>query len=156
MRRSVLHRRSRAGVGAISESRSADYGRCAVSRLSTPAPETYKHRTNYFLDAPSGHHTDIANFERVIYRDVYPGVDVVFYGKNGQIEYDFILKPDADPAKIQFAFAGAQKIEVDPAGDLLIHTAAGTLKQHQPQVYQEHDGQREAVAASYRVLLGNQ
>jgi len=91
----------------------------------------------------------------VIYRDVYPGVDVVFYGKNGQIEYDFILKPDADPAKIQFAFAGAQKIEVDPAGDLLIHTAAGTLKQHQPQVYQEHDGQREAVAASYRVLLGN-
>lgn len=115
-----------------------------------------EHKSNYlFGESTERQYTDIPNFERVVYRAVYPGVDAVFYGRNGEIEYDFVLQPGADPKRIELAFAGARKIELDAQGDLLVHTTGGVLRQHKPVVYQERDGKREVVASKYRLLRGN-
>jgi hypothetical protein len=118
--------------------------------------ERSEHKTNYFVgDHPSDYRTDIPNYARVLYRQVYPGIDVAFYGRNGAVEYDLLLRPGADPGRIEMDFAGAEKLELDASGDLLIHTGAGVLTQHRPAVFQERDGAREAVAADYRVVDGN-
>ena len=109
------------------------------------------HRTNYFIgDDPARYHTDIWNFEQVMYRDVYPGVDVLFYGQNGNIEYDLVLQPGADLGRIELAFRGAAKIRIDSSGDLVVTTAMGSLKQRRPSVYQVIAGERTPVAARYR------
>lgn len=114
------------------------------------------HKTHYFLgDSAGQQYRDIANFGKVVYRSIYPGVDAVFYGKNGEVEYDFILEPGADPRKIQIEFTGARKIEVDAGGDLLVHTAGGVLRQHKPFVYQLLQGERHEIASHYRVLGEN-
>jgi hypothetical protein len=123
-----------------------------------------KHKTNYFLgDAPGEaaagqaerQFTDVPNFERVRFRSVYPGVDALFYGRNGEVEYDLVLQPGADPSRIELSFAGARKIEIDAQGDLLVHTADGVLRQHKPTVYQEKNGLRQAIASHYRLVRGN-
>lgn len=120
------------------------------------AYEPSEHKTNYFVgDGPSDFRTDIPNYARVLYRQVYPGIDVSFYGKNGMVEYDLLLQPGADPGRIELDFAGANKLEVDAAGDLRIHTPAGVLVQHRPIVFQEQDGKRDAIASDYRVLDGS-
>lgn len=114
------------------------------------------HRTHYLIgDDPSQFRTDIANFERVVYGDVYPGVDVVFYGQNGRIEYDFILKPGSDLSNIELAFVGARDVRIGSEGDLVVETASGTITQHRPTVFQEVDGKRALVAGGYRSVGTN-
>lgn len=114
------------------------------------------HKTNYFLgDSAERQFKDIPNFESVAYRSIYPGIDAVFYGKNGAVEYDLVLEAGADPRKIELGFAGARKLEVDARGDLLVHTAQGVLRQHKPVVYQMRGGERRVVASAYEVRPGN-
>jgi hypothetical protein len=111
-----------------------------------------EHLTNYlFSDTAERQYVDIPNFERVRYLGVYPGVDAVFYGRNGKIEYDLILQPGADARRVELSFAGARKLQVNSQGDLLVHTANGVLRQHKPAVYQERGGQRQEVVSKYRV-----
>jgi len=127
----------------------------ANPRPALVAQELSEHKTNYLVgDGPSDFRTDIPNFARVLYRQVYPGIDIAFYGKDGGIEYDLILQPGADPDRIELDFDGASKLELDASGDLLIHTPAGVLTQHRPAAFQERDGKREVVAADYQVLDG--
>ncbi len=84
--------------------------------------------TNYFIgNDPNEWQTDIASFGRVDYDDVYPGIDLAYYGKNQQLEYDFIVSPGADPNAIALNFAGADGLEINPQGDLIVHTAAGDV-----------------------------
>lgn len=110
------------------------------------------HRTHYFLgEDRAARYTDIPNFERVLYKAIYPGVDAVFYARDGEIEYDLVLAPRADPRRIALAFDGARRLALDRSGDLLIHTDQGVLVQRKPVVYQERDGRRTPVAASYRI-----
>ena len=61
---------------------------------------------------------------RVQYQDVYPGIDLVYYGNQRQLEYDFVVSPGADPSSIALGFRGAEQLEVDGEGDLVLHTAA--------------------------------
>jgi hypothetical protein len=126
------------------------------SRPELEAQEPSEHRTNYFIgNEPSDFRTDIPNYGRVLYRRLYPGVDLAFYGKDGGIEYDLMLQPGADPDQIELDLSGASKLEVDASGDLLIHTSAGgVLTQHRPAAFQERNGHREAVDASYQILDG--
>jgi len=80
-------------------------------------------KTNYFIgDDPQQWHMNINNFARVHYREIYKGVDVVYYGNQHQLEYDFIVSPDADPRSIALEFAGAQNIKVDAQGELILRT----------------------------------
>jgi hypothetical protein len=116
---------------------------------------------NYFIGRdPSMWRTNIPTYQKVEYKQIYPGIDLVYYGNEGQLEYDLIVAPGADPAQIKLAFEGAAQIDVDGHGDLLlsvsrssINSATGdtsVLRLHKPVVYQLGDqGERQLLAGSY-------
>ncbi|MFN7929370.1 MAG: SBBP repeat-containing protein [Blastocatellia bacterium] len=109
---------------------------------------------NYFLgNDPQQWRTNIPTYARVKYESVYPGIDLVYYGNQQQLEYDFLVAPGAQPQTIQLEIAGAEKIHLDEQGNLVLTTAAGEVVQHKPIVYQEVNGARQEVAGSY-VLQG--
>ena len=108
---------------------------------------------NYFLgNDPKQWHTNIPTYAKVQYQQVYPGVDMVYYGSNQQLEYDFVVAPGADPNIIQLAFDGADKIEVNQQ-NLVLHTNVGSVQLHKPIVYQQIEGKRQEIASHY-VLKG--
>lgn len=112
-----------------------------------------EHKTNYFVGESNKESlVGISNFGRVVYHEVYSGIDAVFYQENGRVEYDFRIRPGADPSVIELAYDGVKGIEIDRDGDLLLHTAAGTLKQHRPVIFQELNGQRESVVPATYAL----
>jgi hypothetical protein len=94
-------------------------------------------RTNYFLGAREHWHTDIANYSRVRYGAVYPGVDVVYYGRQNQLEFDFVLQPGADPRTIRLQFQGARHLSITSEGDLAFEFGNGRMLQKKPLIYQE-------------------
>lgn len=98
---------------------------------------------------PSGWHTNIPTYGQVTYPGLYPGIDLVYYGTQGQLEYDWRVAPGADPGAISFTVDGAQGLSVDRRGNLLLQTGIGILEQRAPVAYQEENGQRHSVAASY-------
>jgi hypothetical protein len=110
-------------------------------------------KSNYFIGAdPKQWRTDIPTYAKVKFAAVYPGVDVVYYGAQGrQLEYDFVVAPQSDPKAIKLSFEGADKIEVDKQGDLLLRLAGKQLRMQKPVVYQEKDGARQEIAGRYRL-----
>jgi len=129
---------------------------------SNPAPvieglDPLAARTDYFIGSRQDWHTGIANYGRVRYRGVYPGVDVVYYGSQNRLEYDFVLDPGADPSAIRLEFRGAGSLRITPAGDLAVETAAGTLIQQRPAIYQEDPATaaRHLVSGRYVLLAAN-
>src|SRR5215217_6971792 len=107
-------------------------------------------KTNYFMGNDSSKWlTNIPRYQKVKYEDVYPGVDLVYYGSHGDLEYDFIVAPNADPRQIRLSVEGAQKLSVDTNGDLLIKSGDISIKQHKPHVYQESDGKQTEIASQY-------
>ncbi len=113
---------------------------------------------NYFIgNDPSQWHANIPTFGRVEYENVYPGIDLAYYGGQSRdgdgagLEYDFIVSPGADPNAITLNFAGADGVEINPHGDLVLHTAAGDMVQQKPFTYQEVGGMRMEVASRYVV-----
>lgn len=100
--------------------------------------------------------TDVPLYGRVSYGEVYAGVGMTWYGaESGEVEYDFVVEPWADPSQIVLEFEGADRLATDAAGDLVIETAAGTLRHRRPLVYQEEEGRgRRTVEGGY-VLRGN-
>ena len=83
------------------------------------------------------------------YQEIYSGVDLVYYRNQGQLEYDFIVAPSADPHLIQFEVRGARSVSRDRFGDLVVETADGEIRWRKPVVYQERDGIRHEIAANY-------
>lgn len=110
-------------------------------------------RSNYLIGTEREWVTNVANFEKVKYESVYPGIDVVYYGNQGRLEYDFLVAPHADPHRIQLRFDGAQCVRVDEQGELVISTKSGEVRQQKPLAYQEAvaGGARAEVPARYRV-----
>jgi Beta-propeller repeat len=108
---------------------------------------------NYFIgNDPKRWHTDIPIFSRVTYHGVYPaGIDLVFYGRAGQLEYDWLIHPHANPAAIAMTIGGARSVHLDRSGNLLLGTSFGVLRQQAPSVYQLRGTQRIAVHGSYRL-----
>ncbi len=100
---------------------------------------------------------DVPNYEQVNLAEIYPGIDVQFYGnRQGQLEYDFVVAPGGDPDQIVLEFTGVETLELDEAGNILLHLPGGqTLRQSVPVVYQEKDGRQLSVTGSY-VLSGDQ
>jgi hypothetical protein len=95
---------------------------------------------------------DIPTYGQVKYHGVYPGVDLVYYGQQGQLEYDFVVSPQADPGIIQLAFEGAEQLTINTQGDLVLSTQGGDVHVRKPYVYQEVDGARQPVAGSYLLI----
>ena len=90
-------------------------------------------KTNYFIgNDPKKWHTDIPSYEAVRYQGIYPGVDMLFYGRQHRLEYDFIVAPGADPKAIALNISGARKLEIDSQGDVLMSVAAGKVALQKP------------------------
>src|SRR5258706_347616 len=107
-------------------------------------------KANYFIGKDrSNWRTNVPTYAKVQYRNVYPGVDLVYYGNQRQLEYDFVVAPGADTKKIALRFRGADKLEIDVEGNLVLRTAGGDIHQHKPVIYQEIDGFRREVAGGY-------
>jgi hypothetical protein len=127
----------------------------SVKPSSIEALDPLPGKVNYFFGSdPQKWHTDIPTYGRIAYRNVYPGVDLVYYGQQGALEYDFVAKPGANVGAIQVQFEGASQIQLSGEGDLLLETPAGEVRWKKPSVYQEENGVRRPVAAAYRLIKG--
>src|SRR5262249_59011577 len=90
--------------------------------------------------------TDGRAYARVLYREIYPGIDLAYYGTRGQgLEYDFVVAPGANPSAIRLGFEGADRIELSAEGELLLHVAVASLRFGKPGGYQEGGGGRRGV-----------
>jgi Beta-propeller repeat len=99
-------------------------------------------------------HTGVPTFGRVRYAGVYPGIDLVYYGNRGQLEYDFVAAPGADPSAIRMRFTGARRMHVAPDGDLVLAAGSEEIRFQKPSVYQTAgDGRRTEVSGRF-VLRG--
>lgn len=110
--------------------------------------EELEGKVNYLIGNDKAQwRTNISTFARVRYAQVYPGIDVVYYGNQKHLEYDFVVAPGRDASAISLKFDGADKVEVDAAGDLLLSIGESIVRQPKPVVYQEISGARRAVEA---------
>lgn len=101
-------------------------------------------------------HTGIPTFQRLRYAGVYPGTDLVYYGNQGRLEFDFQVSPGASPNDIQLRLQGARTLTIDGKGDLVVTTEDGRIAFQKPAVYQTASGGRsETVAGSFRLLRNN-
>ena len=109
-------------------------------------------KVNYFLgNRAEKWHTGISTFSQVRLKEVYPGVDLVYYGSQKQLEYDFVLKPGVDAAQVRLGFTGARNLHLQANGDLLLRAKAGEMRWKRPEVYQMIGGKRRVVAAHYKI-----
>jgi hypothetical protein len=114
-------------------------------------------KSNYFIGNDTAKwRTGVANYTKVKYESIYPGVDLVMYGNQRQLEYDFVVAPGAQPTAIKLAYKGLRGLRVERSGDLVLRTGGGELRQHQPVVYQELGGNRQLIAARYVLRANNQ
>ena len=108
---------------------------------------------NYMHGTPENWITHVPTYKKVLAENVYPGVDVAYYGNQGGLEYDFILKPGASPEMIDVAFEGASKLALSVDGDLVFSIAGQEIRQPKPVVYQESGEHRSLVEGKY-ILRG--
>jgi Bacterial Ig-like domain (group 3)/Beta-propeller repeat len=107
---------------------------------------------NYFLGKdPANWHTGIPTFSKVRYNHIYPGVDLVYYGNQRELEYDFVIAPEVDPAQISLAMESTAKLWIDPNGDAILHCAAGDIRLLKPHLYQRIGGHQADVSGRYRL-----
>jgi Beta-propeller repeat len=112
--------------------------------------------TNYLIGRDSSKWVrDVPQYSRVNYSNIYPNVDLTFYGPQRQLEFDFIIKPGADPAAIALGIEGADRIAPEKSGDLVLSSAAGDLHLHKPVAYQKQGESRQPVDAGF-VVQGNE
>ena len=140
-------RLTRAGVGFAAKGRPVV--RLALSGSQAAEPEGNDLQasvSHYYLGRDSAKwRTGVANYGKVRYRGVYPGIDLVFHGSDRSFEYDFVVSPGADPRQIRMRFDGVKKLHLNAEGDLI--TGDGGLTQHRPRIFQAG---RE-IAGSYRI-----
>src|SRR5579863_4870074 len=124
-----------------------------VGSASSPTvigEEPLNTKVNYFIGRdPAQWRRNVQTYGRIRYRNVYPGIDLVYYGNQHQLEYDFDLSPGADPTRIQFSINGADAVSVDPSGSLILTEGASQLLFQPPVIYQQLDGMRTPVAGTY-------
>lgn len=128
-----------------------------ASHENTPAGEDLMAGVSNYLvgNDPSQWHTQVPSYSRVRYAGVYPGIDLVYYGNQQQLEYDFVVSPGADPGLIHLHFDGARDLKLDKRGDLVIRTEDGELAFHKPEVYQRVNGARRSIRGRFSLLAGN-
>jgi hypothetical protein len=106
--------------------------------------------TNYLIgNNPANWHTGLPNFASVQYRNIYPGIDLLYYGKRQALEYDFVVAPGASPNQIEWNVAGASRLSVSASGDLSLSTPNGQIFFKKPVVYQQSAKGRQEVTCAY-------
>ncbi|MFC2166646.1 SBBP repeat-containing protein [Acidobacteriota bacterium] len=120
------------------------------------ATETTKHKVNYFKgNDRSKWQTNILSSLSVLYTELYRNIDLKVYGKESQIEYDFIVKPGGEVFDIEFEYQDVDKTSIDSEGNLIISTKFGELTHKNPLAYQEIDGEIVDVAAHFKKMKTN-
>ena len=110
-------------------------------------------RSNYFIGKDHAKwRTGIATYGGVRFESVYPGINLVYRGTQGRLEYDFVIAPNADPSRIKMNVDGADALSLDRDGNLVIKTAGGEVIQKAPVIYQESHGARHPVAGGYALM----
>ena len=98
----------------------------------------------------------VPHYARVRASSVLPGIDIVYYGTDSKLEYDFIVSPGADPSSIWVRFAGAGRPKLDKNGDLVVVAGGETLYQRKPRAWQEIKGEKREVECRYTVRKGGE
>jgi hypothetical protein len=105
---------------------------------------------NYFLgNDPAKWQTNVPTYAKVKYEGIYPGINLIYYGNQRQLEYDFVVAPGADPKKIRLRFGAANKLRIDKQGMLVLEIQKGEVRFERPAIYQEIAGKRRAIAGWY-------
>src|SRR5204862_3601424 len=142
-------------AGQLSVVRMALDGANAPSRIVGMAPLSGK--SNYLIgNDPAKWHRNVPQFAQVRYDSVYPGIDLVYYGNQGRVEYDFKVAPGADPKQIALRFRGPEKMKLTSAGDLVLTTTAGDVRLEAPRVYQEIGEDQRPVSGRFVFREKNQ
>ena len=107
-------------------------------------------KSNYLKgNQPANWHVGIPNYRRVAEQGIYSGIDLVYYGTQRQLEYDFVVSPGADPRVIRLAIAGSKKLRIDARGELVARLNGGAVRLKKPVAYQDVNGGKLTVAANY-------
>ncbi len=119
-----------------------------------PLPGT----VNYFIgDDPAAWRAGVPTFGSILYHNLYPHIDLRYQASQAQLKYEFLLHPGAEVDRIALAYDGAERLQVNEAGDLEIHTAWGTLIEDAPVAWQEgSQGEREPVPVRFALEPGGQ
>lgn len=113
-------------------------------------------KSNYILgNDPHKWHSGIPQYAGVRYESIYPGIDLIFYGNQGHLEYDFRVAPGADPSQAEMQFDGTTKIEVSGGDLILTGKNDGGLRMQAPQVYQRDGDRRQPVAGRFVLRAAN-
>ena len=113
-------------------------------------------KTNYFVGSdPKKWHTEVPSHRRVKYAGIYPGIDLIFYGNQRRLEYDFIVAPGANPKAIRLNLQGARKLHVNAHGDVVLSVLGGEVVLQKPLVYQMVKGERHEIAGGYALAKGH-
>ena len=111
---------------------------------------------NYFIgNDPAKWHSGVPTFAKVRYAGVYPGIDLIYYGNQRQLEYDFIVAPGASAKPIRLEFSGAKRLDLTSDGDLTVSATNGEIAFHKPVVYQVKDGVRQPIDGQFALLSKN-
>ena len=114
-------------------------------------------KSNYFIgNDPSKWRTNVPTYTKVRYENVYSGIDLVYYGNQRQLEYDFVVAPGADPRAIRLAIEGDETLRIDGQGDLVLEAEGSELRLHQPVIYQEVSGARQRIGGNFVIRGGRQ
>src|SRR6185369_2132885 len=126
----------------------------ARNRPRAAALNALASQSNYLLgNDPTDWRTGLRNFRAIRYHNVYAGVDLRYYGNQGQLEYDFIVRPGADPKRIRLNFAGAKSVRIGDDGSLVIrlNDKGDEIRFKRPVAYQHKDGRRVRVRSRYLI-----
>jgi len=143
----------------VADSRKAGHLKSSVVRMNfagaKPTPrvvgvDELPGKSNYFIgNNPAKWRTGVSNYAKVKYEGIYPGVDLVMYGNQRQLEYDFVVAPGTNPNSIRLAFEGVRQMRLDARGELVLSTRDGEVRQQKPVIYQEVNGSRQTIDGHY-------
>jgi hypothetical protein len=118
--------------------------------------DTLPGTSNYFIgNDPARWRTNVPTYSKVRYSQIYPGIDLVYYGNQRQLEYDFVVAPGADPEQIRLSIRGASKLFLDANGNAVLRQKDGDVRLLKPRLYQEVRGEKIEIAGGY-ALKGNE
>ena len=107
-------------------------------------------KSHYFIgNNPEKWKTDICHYRKVQYRNIYPGIDLIYYGNQGRLEYDIVVSAGADPQAVRLTFAGVEGVRIDDRGNLIFRQNGGEIILQTPLIYQKIEGEKRFIDGSY-------
>ncbi len=146
---------SRSRIMLRNKEKSAEISSQLVGSSKSPRLEALDplpgHSSYFRGQDPAKWVTGVPNFARIRAAAVYPGIDLIYYGNQNRLEYDFVVEAGADPSVIRLRFDGVRSLRTDADGNLILSTPAGDIIQQKPDIYQTVGGKRQPVAGRFEI-----